>query len=85
VKNIQILDGILVANETADGAHKSKKDLLLFKVDFENVYDLIYWGYFDAVMGRMSFPTLWRKCIKECVCVCVYGYSFGLGQRQSHR
>lgn len=25
-------------------------------------------GYLDAVMGRMSFLTLWRKWIKECVC-----------------
>ncbi|MCI66002.1 RNA-directed DNA polymerase (Reverse transcriptase), partial [Trifolium medium] len=27
------------------------------------------WGYLDEVMGRMSFPTLWRKWIKECVCM----------------
>lgn len=25
------------------------------------------WGYLDAVMGRMSFSTLWRKWAKECV------------------
>ncbi|GAU29920.1 hypothetical protein TSUD_148290 [Trifolium subterraneum] len=49
-------------------ARRSKKDLLLFKVDFEKAYDSVDWGYLDAVMGRMSFPTLWRKWIKECVC-----------------
>jgi hypothetical protein len=42
--------------------------MLLFKVDFEKAYDSIDWGYLDAVMGRMSFPVLWRKWIKECVC-----------------
>jgi hypothetical protein len=26
------------------------------------------WSYLDAVMGKMEFPTLWRKWIKECVC-----------------
>ncbi|GAU47276.1 hypothetical protein TSUD_94650 [Trifolium subterraneum] len=68
VKDRQILDGILIANEVVDEARKTKKELLLFKVDFEKAYDSVDWGYLDAVMGRMSFPVLWRKWIKECVC-----------------
>jgi hypothetical protein len=68
VKDRQILDGILIANEVVDEAVKMKKDLLLFKVDFEKAYDSVDWGYLDSVMGRMSFPTLWRKWMKECVC-----------------
>ncbi|CAJ2644440.1 unnamed protein product [Trifolium pratense] len=68
VKNRQILDGILIANEVVDEARKFKKDLLLFKVDFEKAYDSVDWGYLDAVMGRMAFPNLWRKWIRECVC-----------------
>ncbi|CAJ2644025.1 unnamed protein product [Trifolium pratense] len=63
VKNRQILDGILIANEIVDEARKSSKDLMLFKVDFEKAYDSVDWGYLDDVMGRMSFPTLWRKWI----------------------
>ncbi|GAU16975.1 hypothetical protein TSUD_37330 [Trifolium subterraneum] len=35
------------------------KDMQILDVD---------WGYLDEVMGRMSFPGLWRKWIKECVC-----------------
>ncbi|GAU49673.1 hypothetical protein TSUD_91110 [Trifolium subterraneum] len=42
VRDRQILDGILIANEVVDEAYE--------------------------VMGRMSFPTLWRKWIKECIC-----------------
>ena len=68
VKNRQILDGLLIANEVVDEARKSKKDLLLFKVDFEKAYDSVDWGYLKEVMVSMSFPTLWRKWIKECVC-----------------
>lgn len=67
VKNRQILDGILIANEVVDEACKSKKELMLFKVDFEKAYDSVDWGYLDTVMGCMSFPVLWRKWIKECV------------------
>ncbi|MCH95604.1 cysteine-rich receptor-like protein kinase, partial [Trifolium medium] len=68
VKDRQILDGILIANEVVDEARKTNKELMLFKVDFEKAYDSVDWGYLDAVMGRMSFPVLWRKWIKECVC-----------------
>ncbi|GAU36101.1 hypothetical protein TSUD_277120 [Trifolium subterraneum] len=68
VKDRQILDGILIANEVVDEARKSKKELMLFKVDFEKAYDSVDWGYLDDVMGRMSFSVLWRKWIKECGC-----------------
>jgi len=44
VKNRKILDGIMKANEVVDEAHKAKKDLLLFKVDFEKAYDSVDWG-----------------------------------------
>ncbi|GAU15917.1 hypothetical protein TSUD_41400 [Trifolium subterraneum] len=68
VKDRQILDEILIANEVVDEALRAKKELLMFKVDFEKACDSVDWGYLDTVMGRMGFPTLWRKWIKECVC-----------------
>ncbi|MCH79554.1 cysteine-rich receptor-like protein kinase [Trifolium medium] len=67
VKDRQILDGILIVNEVVDEARKCKKELLLFKVDFEKAYDSVEWDYLDTVMQKMSFPFLWRKWIKECV------------------
>jgi hypothetical protein len=63
----QILDGILIANEIVEDAKRLKKDLLLFKVDFEKAFDSIDWFYLEAVMKKMNFPTLWRKWIMECV------------------
>jgi len=66
IKGRQILDGILVANELVDEAHRHKKELLLFKVDFAKAYDSIEWGFLQEVMLKMGFPTLWRKWIKEC-------------------
>ncbi|GAU46852.1 hypothetical protein TSUD_241610 [Trifolium subterraneum] len=68
VKDRQILDDILISNEVVDEARKSKKELMLFKVDFEKAYDSVDWRYLDDVMGQLSFPALWRKWIKECVC-----------------
>jgi len=61
IKGRQILDGILIANELVDDAKKNKKELLMFKVDFEKAYDSVDWGYLDEVMGKMNFPPLWRS------------------------
>jgi len=69
VKDRQILDGILIANEAVNEARKMKKEILLLKVDFKKAYDSIDWGYLDGVMGRMSFPTWWWKWMKECVSI----------------
>lgn len=67
IKGRNILDGIMVANEVVDDARKNKKELLLFKVDFEKTYDSVNWQYLQMVMERMNFPKLWRKWIMECV------------------
>jgi len=56
-----------VANEIVDEAHRCKKELLLFKVDFEKAFDSVDWGYLIDVMSKMGFPLLWRKWIKECI------------------
>jgi len=92
IKGRQILDGILVANEVVDEAKTCKKELILFKVDFEKAYDSIDWKYLDEVMVKTGFPTLWRKWIKECIgtttsSVLVNGsptdeFSLGRGLRQ---
>jgi len=34
---------------------------MFFKADYEKEYDFVDWGYSDVVMGKMYFPTLWRK------------------------
>ena len=46
-----------------DEARRRKKELLLFKVDFEKAYDSTDWGYLQEVMLKMGFRTLWRKWI----------------------
>ncbi|MCH84310.1 cysteine-rich receptor-like protein kinase, partial [Trifolium medium] len=67
IKGRQILDGILIANEAVDDVKKRKKELLLFKVDFEKAYDSVEWDYLDSVMGKMGFSEKWRRWIMTCV------------------
>ena len=45
----------------------NKKELLLFKVDFEKAYSLVEWKYLKDVMLKMNFPTLRQKWVLECV------------------
>jgi hypothetical protein len=44
VKDRKILDGILVVNEVVDDPRKTKKELVLFKVDFEKADYSVDWG-----------------------------------------
>jgi len=57
----------LIANEAVDEARRHKKEMLLFKVDFEKAYDSVDLKYLDEVMQKMNFPTLWRKWMSGCV------------------
>ncbi|PNX72998.1 cysteine-rich receptor-like protein kinase [Trifolium pratense] len=63
----QILDGILIANEIVDEAKRKKKDVLMFKVDFEKAYDSVDWSFLDFVMQKMNFHEKWRRWISECL------------------
>jgi hypothetical protein len=49
VKGKQILDGILIAIEAVEEAWRRKKEMFLFKVDFEKAYDSAEWKYLDSI------------------------------------
>ncbi|MCI21997.1 cysteine-rich receptor-like protein kinase [Trifolium medium] len=58
VKDRQILDGILIANEVVDEARRFNKELMLFKVDFEKAYDSVDWVTWMMLWG----VCLFRRC-----------------------
>jgi hypothetical protein len=41
VQGRHTLDGSLIANEFVDDAKQKKKEMIIFKVDFEKVYDSV--------------------------------------------
>jgi hypothetical protein len=45
-----------------------KKKCVVLKVDFENVYDSVSWGFFDYMLRRFGFGEKWRAWMKMCVC-----------------
>jgi hypothetical protein len=68
IKGRQLVDGVVVVNEVIDFAKKSKKECLIFKVDFEKAYDSVDWGFLDYMLRRFGFGDMWCDWMKACVC-----------------
>jgi hypothetical protein len=53
IKGRQLVDEVV--NEIIDLAIKSRRECLIFKVDFEKAYDLVSWSFLDYMMIRFRF------------------------------
>ena len=67
VKDRQILDGALIANETVNWLKRKKRSGVLLKLDFEKAYDTIDWVIVDIVLKEMGFGVKWRKWVEVCI------------------
>ena len=55
VEGGQILDAVLIANEVVDEKRISEDEGIVFKIDFEKVYDRVDWGFLEHVLERKGF------------------------------
>jgi hypothetical protein len=83
VKERQILNGIVIANEVVDYAERRKKELISFKVDFEKPYNLVEWVYFSCKrrmwLMECKFSTAMRRFwLMEIL----HEFKLGMGLRQ---
>lgn len=62
-----ILDGPLVVNKLCSWAKKTKKQILLFKVDFDKAFDSINWEFLDNNLVQMGFGEKWRMWVNGCL------------------
>ncbi|GJZ24777.1 RNA-directed DNA polymerase, eukaryota, partial [Tanacetum coccineum] len=53
IKGRNILDGPLILNEVITWYRKHKKQLMIFKVDFEKAFDSLRWDFLDLVMAKL--------------------------------
>nr|GFC19764.1 RNA-directed DNA polymerase, eukaryota, reverse transcriptase zinc-binding domain protein [Tanacetum cinerariifolium] len=67
VDGCQILDGPLILSDIVEWFKKKKKNLLIFKVDFEKAFDLVSCKYLDFVLLNLGFGSKWRSWIRACL------------------
>ena len=67
IKDRHILHGILILNEVIEEACRSKRPVMVFKVDFQKAYDSISWAFLDYMLQRMGFCPKWRQWISACL------------------
>jgi hypothetical protein len=67
IKGRNLVDGVLIMNELVDWAKKTKKECLIFKVDFEKAYDSVEWSFLEYMLYRCGFCEKWVGWIRSCV------------------
>ncbi|GAU38652.1 hypothetical protein TSUD_276920 [Trifolium subterraneum] len=67
IKGRNLVDGVLIVNEVVELAKKTKKECLIFKVDFEKAYDSVDWGFLEYMLRRCGFCEKWIHWIRACV------------------
>ncbi|KAK3189705.1 hypothetical protein Dsin_029266 [Dipteronia sinensis] len=67
VKDRQILDSFVVAEEIIHHWKKSKGGGLMVKLDFEKAYDSLDHSFLDKVLKDMGFGRKWRHWMSCCV------------------
>ncbi|GJS76418.1 RNA-directed DNA polymerase, eukaryota [Tanacetum coccineum] len=67
VSNRQILDGPFILNELLSWCKYHKTKAMIFKVDFEKVFDSVRWDYLDGILTNFGFAAKWRWWIQGCL------------------
>ncbi|KAK3211126.1 hypothetical protein Dsin_015832 [Dipteronia sinensis] len=67
VKNRQILDGFIIAEEIIHKWKHDKQGGILVKLDFEKAYDCVDHTFLDQMMEIMGFGEKWRRWMWNCI------------------
>ena len=67
VRNRQILDPVLIANECLDSRLKTGLPRLLCKLDVEKAFDHVNWGFLMQLLEKGGFSAKWQQWIFFCI------------------
>jgi hypothetical protein len=61
IKGRNILEGVVILHEVIHELKRTGRKGVVFKIDFEKVYDKVRWDFIQEVMVRKGFPPHWIK------------------------
>ncbi|KAK2639862.1 hypothetical protein Ddye_027657 [Dipteronia dyeriana] len=67
VRNRQILDSFVIAEEIIHQWKKSREGRVLVKLDFGKAYDSLDHSFLDFMLKEMGFGWRWRKWVGCCI------------------
>nr|GEV49703.1 hypothetical protein [Tanacetum cinerariifolium] len=60
-------NGPFILDELIRWCKRKKRQLLVFKVDFEKAYDSVRWDFLDDILRKFGFGEKWCKWILSCL------------------
>jgi hypothetical protein len=62
-----IMEGAMILHEMLHELHTQKKDGVIFKIDFEKVYDKVNWNFLQQALRPKGFHSTWCEWFKMVV------------------
>jgi hypothetical protein len=58
-----IMEGVIILYETIHEMHRKKQSDVIFKIDFEKIYDKVKWPFMKQVLEMKGFSIRWCQWI----------------------
>ena len=68
-----IMEGVVILQETIHELHTKKRDGVILKIDFEKAYDKVKWSFLQQTLRMKGFSPKWCRWIEGMVTVVSVG------------